>query len=504
MTNTFGTVSLVGAGPGDPGLITAKGLRRLREADVVLYDRLVDERLLKEVKLGTELIYVGKNPGGSAKQQQNVFPLLIDKSREGKRVVRLKGGDPFIFGRGGEEAQVLAMAGIPFEIVPGVTSAIASPAYAGIPLTHRTVASSFTVVSGIENPEKNNSTIPWDILARTKGTLVILMGWGSMPTIIDKLIKAGLSRSTPAALVQWGTEPYQKTKTGILSDIVLKGEKAGLGPPVILIIGPIVKLRNEIRWFDSNPLFGKRVLVTRPSTQSSLSQLLSDEGALPLEIPVIEITPPNDYSYLDYTINNLAQYVWIIFTSVNGVSSFFQRLNVLKLDSRAFATTKVCAIGPITASALKNHGINADFIPDTFNHKYLVNGLKKFAIRGAKILYPRTDIAPNAIFKELTALGALVDEPTIYQTVLPAARSEEVQEVLRNGKIDIVTFTSSSTVNNMIALLDGKMDLLEEPLIASIGPITSQTARDLKLRVDITAPEHTLKGLVQAIKTYLK
>lgn len=504
MNPHLGTVSLVGAGPGDPGLITVKGLRRLREADVIVYDRLVDKRLLNEVKEGAELIYVGKEADAGATQQKNIYPLLIDRAREGKQVVRLKGGDPFVFGRGGEEAQVLAMAGIPFEVVPGVTSAIAAPAYAGIPLTHREAASSFTVVSAMEDTSKEMSAIPWDVLARTGGTLVVLMGWGALGKIVDTLLKEGMMASTPAALVQWGTEPYQRTVTGTLENIVQRGEEAKLGPPVVVVFGPVVRLREEIRWFDDRPLFGKRVLVTRSRPQASvLSRLLSEEGADPIEVPAIQIAPPEDFSELDSAIDSLNGYQWIVFTSVNGVDAFFRRLDTRGLDARALAGIKVCAIGSVTASALETSGIKADFVPPQFTSKDVVRGFAGFDLRGARVLLPRTDIAPQDVTKELKRLGALVDQRIAYRTLVPEESRQKAQDALRDGKIDVVTFTSSSTVKNLVNLLNGKLSLLEGPLIACIGPVTAQTAQDLGLKVEIVAPQHTIEGLVQALKNHL-
>ena len=304
-------------------------------------------------------------------------------------MVRLKGGDPFIFGRGGEEAQVLAMAGIPFEVVPGVTSAIAAPAYAGIPLTHREAASSFTVVSAVEYPSKGKSTIPWDALARTGGTLVVLMGWAALPNVVDRLMAEGMRPGTPAAVVQRGTEPFQKTVAGTLDNIVARCLEAGLGPPVVVIIGAVVRLRDEVRWFEDKPLFGKRVLVTRSRTQASvLSQMLSAEGADPVEVPTIRIAPPGDYTHLDRAIGELESYRWAIFASVNGVDNFFKRLSYHGLDTRALKGIKICAIGSVTASALNNRGIRADLTPARYTSKSMIHEIAKFNVRDAKVLLP--------------------------------------------------------------------------------------------------------------------
>ena len=505
MNVRLGLVSLVGAGPGDPGLITVKGLQRLREADVVAYDRLVDRRLLEEAGEYAELIDVGKQAGQSGTGQRSIHTILIDKAHEGKRVVRLKGGDPFVLGRGGEEAQVLAMAGIPFEVVPGVSSAVAAPAYAGIPLTHREAASSFTVVSAVEDAAKTESAIPWDALARTGGTLVVMMGWGALPRVVEKLVQEGMPSSMPAAVVLWGTEPYQKTVVGNLGNIVERARAAGLGPPVVVVIGRVVSLREEIGWYEDKPLFGKRVLVTRSRTQASvLSRMLSEEGAEAIEVPTIEIAPPEDFSDLDEAIRDLGGFRWVVFTSVNGVASFFNRLNALGMDARALGQSYVCAIGPITASALEQRGVVPDFTPARFTTERLVQGLSERGIAGARMLMPRTNIAPEDAARALEKLGAQVVQPVAYRTLTPAGSAEKARDLLGRGKIDIATFTSSSTVQNLIDLLDGDTSPLPNVLIACIGPVTARKARELGLKVDVVARRHTVKGLVKALKEYVE
>ena len=319
-------VYLIGAGPGDPGLITVKGLTCLQEAEVVIYDRLVDRRLLDEAGEGAQLVYVGKGPAERAMEQDEINRRLVAEAQQGKVVARLKGGDPFVFGRGGEEAQALALAGVPFEVVPGVTSAIAAPAYAGIPLTHRGIASTFTVVSGSEDPSKEESSVRWDAVSRSGGTIVVLMGWDALQGIADTLLSEGLAPSTPVALVRWGTEPYQRTVTGSLADIVQRGAEAGLSAPLVAVIGGVVDLREQLRWFDDRPLFGKRVLVTRSRNQASaLSRILADEGAEPVELPTIQISPIEDNPPLDSAIASLGTYAWVIFTSANGVEAFLQQ-----------------------------------------------------------------------------------------------------------------------------------------------------------------------------------
>ena len=498
-----GKVYLIGAGPGDPGLITVKGLRCLQEAEVVVYDRLVDGRLLDRARDDAEMVFVGKGPGQKAMEQEEINRYLVARAQEGKLVGRLKGGDPFVFGRGGEEAQALAQAGVPFEVVPGVTSAIASPAYAGIPLTHRELASSFTVVSGSEDPSKLESSIRWDMLARSGGTLVVLMGWAGLDKIADTLIKEGMEPSTPAALVQWGTEPYQRTVTGPLAEIAQRGKDAGLSPPVVAVIGPVVDLREEVSWFDRRPLFGKRVLVTRSRNQASvLSELLSEEGAEPIEVPSIEFSPAEDYHQLDAAIAGLHGYSWIIFTSANGVGAFFDRLGAMGGDSRALGGVKVAAIGPATSAALLQHGISTDFVPLEYLSEAVVQGMKDFNLRGRRVLLPRADIGGDELPEGLARLGAEVDQVPAYRTVVPGDSREKAVELLTGGTIDLVTFTSSSTVVNLLGLLDGNGSLLTGPLIACIGPVTAEKARGKGLNVDVVATEHTVPGLVSAVKEY--
>ena len=495
-----GKVYLIGAGPGDPGLITVKGLRCLQAAGVIVHDRLVDRRLLEAAGEGIELVYVGKGPGRRAMEQEKVNDLLVDLASQGKVVARLKGGDPFVFGRGGEEALALAKAGVPFEVVPGVSSAIAAPAYAGIPLTHRGLASSFTVVSGSEDPSKEESGVDWAHLAKTGGSLVVLMGWRALDRIADALMKGGMDRDTPAALVQWGTEPYQRSVTGTLANIVSLGRDARLEPPVVAVFGRVVDLREEIRWFDRGPLFGKRVLVTRSRAQASvLSRMLADGGAEPVELPTIQILPPADYSQVDRAIRSLSTYDWAIFTSANGVEVLFSRMEALGLDSRAWGGVKVCAIGPATADALGRYGIRADAIPEQYVAESVVSEMESQGAKGAHVLLPRADIAREALPEGLSRLGATVDEVALYRTVVPETSRGKAAELLGQGKVDLVTFTSSSTVKNLLDLLDGDTSLVKEVPAACIGPITAQTARESGLRVEVVAQEYTVPGLVRAI-----
>lgn len=499
-----GTVYLVGAGPGDPGLLTLRGMELLQRADVVLYDRLVGERLLRHARDGAELVYVGKLSRGESDTQDQIIRYMIERAAEGKSVVRLKGGDPFVFGRGGEEALALAEAGIPFEVVPGITSAIAVPAYAGIPLTHRQVASAFTVVSGNEDPSKEESLIDWGSLAKSGGTLVVLMGWENLPRVVEALTAQGMSPDTQVALIQWGTHPYQRTVEGTLGNIVEEGRQAGLEPPIVAVFGRVVDLRKRIRWFDNRPLSGKRVMVTRSRAQASvLVDLLAREGAEVVEAPAIQVVAvadDPDKSRLCQAARQLALYQWVVFTSVNGVEAFWQALEREGLDARAFAGVRVAAIGPATADSLVRRGINADSVPAEYVSEAVVEGLRATIRPGDRVLLPRAEGGREALVEGLSELGASVEQVTAYRTVVPEGSREKALGLLADGKIDVVTFTSSSTVRNLVALLDGDTGLLQRPIIACIGPVTAATAREVGLRVDVQAREYTIPGLVEALK----
>ena len=495
-----GTVYLVGAGPGDPDLITVRGVQCLQRADVVVYDRLSSARLLDYAPASAQRVLMGKDPETPGEFQQAINQSLVQTARDGKTVVRLKGGDPFVFGRGGEEAQALQAAGVPFEVVPGITSAVAVPAYAGIPVTHRGIATAFTVVSGSEDPAKPEPALDWRALAATPGTLVVLMGWRSLPQIIGALLEHGRSPDTPAAVIQWGTTPRQRTVTGTLADVVQRGQEAGLTSPVVTVIGGVVSLHETMRWFDTRPLFGKRVLVTRSRTQASaLSHQLVAQGAEPVELPTIEIAPLDDYSELDAALASLSRYQWLVFTSANGVEAAFTRLRETGRDARWLGPIKVAAIGPATADALMERGVAADFVPDTFTSEAAAEGFQRFSMKGSRVLLPRADIGTETLPDGLAAQGALVDQVTAYRTVIPTSSADQARELLASGTIDAITFTSSSTVRNLMKLLDGDTALLGGVLIASIGPVTSATARDMGLVVGLEATEHTIPGLVRAL-----
>lgn len=501
-----GRVSLVGAGPGDPGLITLAAVKRLQEAEVVVYDRLASPALLEHARPGAELIFVGKEGGGSCTGQADINRLLVTKAQEGKRVVRLKGGDPFVFGRGGEEAEALRRAGIPFEIVPGVTSAVAVPAYAGIPVTHRGLATSFAVITGHEDPTKEESGIHWDKIAQGADTLVFLMGLRTLPQIVKNLVANGRAASTPAAVIRWGTTPEQRTVTGTLADIVRRVEEAGLGPPAITVVGEVVRLRETLSWFEERPLFGKRVLITRTRRQASaLARLLREEGAVPIELPAIEIEPAAVGPQIEAALLELraGRYAWVVFTSANGVNVWFHIMRERGMDARAFAAANVAAIGPATAETLRQHGIEADLVPQEFIAEGILEGLMASVRPGERVLVPRAEGARPELIEGLKRAGVTADEVILYRAVTPPEAPPEAVASLREGRVDIVTFTSSSTVRNLVALLGGDVELLRRPIIACIGPVTAETARAEGLRVDVVAGEHTIEGLVSALRKVL-
>jgi uroporphyrinogen III methyltransferase/synthase len=504
-----GKVCLIGAGPGDPGLITVAGVAALAEAEVVVYDRLVNPGLLALAPSSAERIFVGKEAGAHALGQEEINALLVEKACQGKRVARLKGGDPYVFGRGGEEAEALAAAGIPFEVVPGVTSAVAVPAYAGIPVTHRGLASSFAVITGHEDPAKGETAVDWSKLATGVDTLVFLMGAATLPQIVEMLVKHGRPPSTPAAVIRWGTTPAQEVVTGTLADIVRRVKEARLEPPAVTVVGEVVRLREKLLWFDSpqaKPLFGKRVLVTRTRQQASvLSRLLSQQGAEPIELPALELVPRHDPHRLGRALGALARgrYQWVVFTSANGVDVFFRRLREGGRDARAFAGARVCAIGPGTAAALAARGLRADLVPDEFVAESVVEALAGQKVARTRILLPRAEGARRQLVRGLRTLGTRVDELPLYVAAPPGAPEPEALRRLRAREVDVITFASSSAVKNLLKLLESDTAPLKGPLIACIGPITARTAREAGLEVTVEAQEHTIPGLVRALQDHL-
>lgn len=498
-----GMVYLVGAGPGDYRLISMKAVDCLKMADVVVYDRLADDRILRWAPAEAEYIYVGKASSNHTMKQEDINQLLVDKAKEGKCVVRLKGGDPFVFGRGGEEGLLLRQNNLPFEIVPGITSAISVPAYAGIPVTHRAVATSFAVVTGHEDPTKGESNMRWEHLAMGVDTLVFLMGVANLPHITSKLMENGRSADTPAAVIRWGTKPEQRTLITTVGKAAEDVAKNGIKPPAIFIVGEVVKLRDSLQWFDNlaqRPLFGKRILVTRARSQASqLTAKLENLGAEVIEVPAITITDPVDlYAALDQAIGQLQDYHWVMFTSANGVKHFFARLLQAGKDARALGYAKIAAIGSATAAELKKYGLVADVVPGEYRAEGIIEAMKGKLPPHAKILLPRAEEAREILPEKLREMGAEVDVVSAYRTVCAAADGEALTSELNEGRIDMVTFTSSSTVKNLVNII-GSADLLNGVKTACIGPVTADTAKSLGIEPDIIAKEYTIDGLVEAI-----
>ncbi len=496
-----GKVFLVGAGPGDPGLITVRAVECLKKAEVVVYDYLANEVFLEYAPADAEIIYVGKKGGAHTKSQAEINSLLVEKGAE-KLVVRLKGGDPFIFGRGGEEAEVLAKAGIDFEVVPGVTSAVAVPAYAGIPLTHRDFASSVSFVTGHERSDRPDSKILWDELSTATDTIVFLMGVKNLPNIVENLIKSGRSMNTPVAVIQWGTTRAQRSVVGTLKNIVEITEEKGISAPAIIVAGEVVRLRSLLNWFEGKPLFGRTIVVTRAREQASeFVKMLEEHGARCLMFPTIGIVPPANWEALDAAIDNLQSYDWVIFTSVNGVRFFMERLFASGKDVRDLKGIKTCAIGPKTAERIARYGIVLDFVPSEYRAEAIVEGLKKKEIKGSKVLLPRAAVAREVLPEKLKELGAKVDIIEAYKTTLPDKMDDEVKKFFLEGRVDCVTFTSSSTVKNFARFISPEYLKKTSPdaLIACIGPITAETAKKLGFEVHIMPKEYTLSALTESI-----
>lgn len=494
-----GTVYLVGAGPGDPGLITVRGMEILRTADAVVFDRLAPERLLAEVREDAELIDAGKRRDDHRMTQDEINAELVRLSSEGKSVCRLKGGDPFVFGRGGEEALALVKAGLPWAVVPGITSPIAAPAYAGIPITQRGVATSFTVVTGSEDPDKPDSSLDWSALAHVGGTIAFVMGWKGMPQIVKALIDNGLSPTTAAALVQWGSTPKQKTVTGPIREIVERGVAVGIGAPVILVVGEVSALRDQLAWFDTRPLFGRRVLITRARSQASrLAETLESFGASTVQVPVIDIVPVSDTTELDRAVATLTEYDWITFTSSNAVEGFWQRVTAAGQDARAFHATKIAAVGPATSRALQNIGLTADLVPDRFDADALLGKFKALPQRPSRILFPRSAIGRESLVNGLRDMGVEVAPVVAYETRMGESSGEQARAAYADG-IDITTFTSSSSVENLVNLLNGDVAVVNGSTVACIGPVTADTARANGIDVDLMAESQTIDGLVEVI-----
>ena len=493
-----GKVWLVGAGPGDPGLLTLKGARALARCDTLVYDYLASPAIVSLAPPDCEKIYVGKKAGAHTFSQDEITALLVRLGREGKRVVRLKGGDVFVFARGGEEAEALAAAGVPFEIVPGITSAIAAPAYAGIPVTHREHNTAFTVATGHEDPTKGYTSLDFGKLANRKATTIFLMAMGNLAGIVAELRAHGLDGDTPVAIVHEGTKPSQRVLTATLDTIVDEVARTEIGAPAIVVIGDVVREREHIRWFDTQPLFGKRVLVTRPAHQADdFSQRLWEMGAEPILAPTIAIGPPDDPTAAREAIARVRDYAWIVFTSRNGVDACFDALGERGRDARAFGDTKLAAIGPKTAEALAARGLRADLIPPTYVNEAVATELLARTAPGDRVLLYRAQQARDVLPDTLREHDRTVDDVAAYRTRFV----DDPDLAEKTARADIITFTSSSTVLGFIRNVRGAATALREKTVAAIGPITAQTAHDAGIRVDLVAQEFTVDGLLDALAT---
>jgi uroporphyrinogen III methyltransferase / synthase len=495
VTEGPGIVYLVGAGPGDPALMTLRSLELIVAADVIVHDRLIPRDALAAARPDAELIYVGKEPGASSVPQDGIEDLLIERAREGKLVVRLKGGDPFVFGRGGEEAEALAEAGIPFEVVPGITAGVAAPAYAGIPVTHRDDASAVAFVTGHEDPEKGEDALDYDALARFPGTLVFYMGVKALPRIAERLIAAGRNADEPAAVVARATLPDQRTVLSTLEGIADAAGEAGIKPPAVTVVGPVAARRERIAWLEGRPLHGMRVVVTRARAQASeLARRLSALGAEPVELPAIRIEPRIDTEEVRRAVESLHTYALVCLTSTNGVHLLFEAMAAQGRDARALANAGVAAIGSGTEAALAAHGVIADIVPERFVGEELVEALAKLELDGKPVLVARAAEARELLPDALRKQGAQVDVVTLYETV---AEPPDPDAVERAREADFITFTSSSTVRNYMEATGNGIP--KGARVVSIGPVTSEAAREAGLEVDVEAERHDIDGLVEAL-----
>lgn len=497
-------VYLVGAGPGDAGLLTLRGAELLKRAEVVVYDALVNPELLRLAPKSAEIIYGGKRAKDHAIPQEELNGLLVRKAKEGKAVVRLKGGDPYIFGRGGEEAEELAAGGVAFEVVPGVSSISAAANYAGIPITHRSHSSSFTVVTGHENPSKEEANVDWAWLAKQPGTKIVLMGVERIRSISAELISHGLDAKTPVGMVRWGTTGRQQSIQGTLGTIAELVEQKNFSAPALTIIGDVVTLREKLNWFEKRPFFGRRIVVTRTRDQASeLSARLTEMGADVLEIPTIKIEAPENKSDLMDALLGLGEYDWIVFTSPNGVDSFFNYFFKGFEDIRALGNLRIAAVGPSTAARLKQLHLRVDAMPQEYLGSKVAEAISNFeSIENLRILLMRAEVANPELPKELESMGAIVDDVACYRTVPETADLNGAVEKLQEGGADWITFTSSSTVENFHTRFDLPAMKKKFPgmRMASIGPETTKALKKLGIAPDIEAKEHNIPGLVKALQ----
>lgn len=493
-----GKVYITGVGPGDYRLLTLKSLECIEKADVIVYDRLISDKILSFAKEGAELIYVGKKSDYHAVPQERINELIATKALEGKIVARVKGGDPFVFGRGGEEAECLYEHGIEFEIVPGVTSAVSVPAYAGIPVTHRDCSSSLHIITGHERPDKTENVIDYEILAKVEGTLVFLMGVENLQDICVNLVKNGKNGTTPVAVIENGATNHQRVVTGALESIVELVKNTGIKPPAVTVIGEVVNLREKLNWFPKGKLAGKRIVVTRAREQASmLSEKIVELGGEAIEFPTIRIAKLEDFHQFDAVLANIASYAWLVFTSVNGVRAFFKRMKDQRIDIRSLFGKKLCAIGEATRKEMNELGFNVDYVPAQYTTDELLKDLLEMVKPGERVLLARADIANPELASGLSAKGILVDDLTVYRTLPETAAKERITRLLDGKKIDFITFTSSSTVKNFLAIVGAEnIKKLSNIKIACIGPVTAATAKELGLHVTAVADIYTIDGLV--------
>jgi uroporphyrinogen III methyltransferase/synthase len=500
-----GIVYLVGAGPGDPSLITLRGVECLKKAEVVVYDYLANEQLLCHAPESAERIYAGKVGGRHNQGQEEINHLLVAKAAEGKTVVRLKGGDPFVFGRGGEECEALRDAGILFEVVPGVTAAVGASAYSGIPLTHRDITASVAFVTGQEDKDKNESNIDWDKLSIGGGTVVFYMGVTTLRRNMQRMIEHGRPPETPVALVRWATTPCQQILVGTLANIADKAKESDFKPPAVTIVGEVVALRTKLQWYDRRSLCGKKIIVTRAADQAGeFSAKLAMLGATVLECPTIKLVGPESWQLLDLSIRDLSGYDWIVLTSGNAVRFFFQRMEMLGFDARALGGCRICAVGPKTAAEIRLFGIKPDLVPGDYKAEGVIDEFSRLDMHNSRVLFPRADKSRDVIPLELKRMGAHVDSPVAYRNIFPERLPPETLFALEKRSVDCITFTSSSTVLNLAAMLGEELmlDMLKGVAVASIGQITSKSCRDLGLKVDIEPESYTLDALTEALETY--
>lgn len=496
-----GKVYLVGAGPGDYKLLTLKGLECIKKADVIVYDRLANSNYLKEAKSNCEFIYVGKASSNHTLPQEDINRVIADKAKEGKIVTRLKGGDPYVFGRGGEEGQLLKEEGIDFEVIPGITSAIGGLCYAGIPITHRDHASSFHVVTGhLRDDDKENHEINWNALANIRGTLVFLMGVANLKKISENLIKEGKSKDTPVALISWATRYNQRVITSTLENVYETAVRENVKPPTLIAIGSVVELRDTLNFFEKKPLFGKNIMVTRSRTQSSsIVEKIMDLGGNPIEIPTIKIEKIENNTELENEINNIKDYTYLVLTSKNAVEIFFDKLEEMNLDTRALANLKVCAIGSATAKEIKSRGIIADIVPKAFVAESLFDELKDKLTKEDNILIPRARNARDYLVDKLSEI-CTVKEVHTYESVIDTSKKDEILDILEKEDLDFITFASSSTVRNFVEIIgQDNLDKINSSKVISIGPITSATAEELNINVYKEAETATIDKIVEAI-----